>query len=158
MRETFLEKVLECVPNLSVSNLKILEIIFNEIRKLRTRFSETILSTTIMIGLFSRNFLDIRDRESVLKVALNAAFKGIELIYMRKHDGQHLRLGAVNVVPFIPIKKTTIEDCIELAKEFGEALAEKCVYLFIVMAKRRQNVNVGICIGFVKVETKNWLR
>jgi glutamate formiminotransferase len=52
---------------------------------------------------------------------------------MRKHKGQHPRIGAVDVVPFIPSKNVTIEDCIELANKFGKTLAEKCgvpVYLY----------------------------
>jgi len=75
----------------------------------------------------------VGDKKSVLDAALNAAFKGVELIDMRKHRGQHPRIGAIDVVPFIPIKNVTIEDCVELARKFGETLAEKCdvpVYLY----------------------------
>ena len=52
---------------------------------------------------------------------------------MRKHKGQHPRLGAVDIVPFIPIKNVTMEDCVELARKFGKILAEKYgvpVYLY----------------------------
>ena len=52
---------------------------------------------------------------------------------MNKHKGQHPRIGAVDVVPFVPIQNTTIQDCIQLAKKFGKTLAEKChvpVYLY----------------------------
>jgi glutamate formiminotransferase len=52
---------------------------------------------------------------------------------MRTHKGQHPRIGAVDVVPFVPIKNVTIKECVELAKKFGEILAEKCgvpVYLY----------------------------
>jgi glutamate formiminotransferase len=45
---------------------------------------------------------------------------------MRAHKGQHPRIGAVDVVPFIPIKNATVKDCSELAKKFGQTLAKKC--------------------------------
>jgi len=52
---------------------------------------------------------------------------------MRNHKGQHPRIGAVDVVPFIPIKNATIEDCVRLARKFGKTLAQKHgvpVYLY----------------------------
>jgi glutamate formiminotransferase len=52
---------------------------------------------------------------------------------MRTHKGQHPRLGAVDVVPFIPVRNVTLDDCVKLAKKFGETLAEECgipVYLY----------------------------
>jgi len=52
---------------------------------------------------------------------------------MRKHKGQHPRIGAVDVVPFIPIKNVTIKQCVELARKFGKILAQKHdvpVYLY----------------------------
>jgi len=73
------------------------------------------------------------DRKSILEAALNAASKGVELIDMRTHKGQHPRIGAADIVPFIPIKNVTLQECIELAKRFGRALAEKTgvpVYLY----------------------------
>jgi glutamate formiminotransferase len=61
------------------------------------------------------------------------SFKAVELVDMRNHKGQHPRIGAVDVVPFLPLKNVTMEDCIELARKFGKTLAEKCgvpVYLY----------------------------
>lgn len=75
----------------------------------------------------------VGDKNSVLKAAINSAVKAIELIDMNKHKGQHPRIGAVDVVPFIPIEKTNLKDCVRLAKKFGETLVEKCnvpVYLY----------------------------
>jgi len=75
----------------------------------------------------------IGNRKTVLEAVLNMAYKAIELIDMRKHKGQHPRLGAVDVVPFIPVQDVTIEDCIQIARKFGETLATKTgvpVYLY----------------------------
>ncbi len=64
---------------------------------------------------------------------------------MNKHTGQHPRIGAVDVVPFIPIKNVTMKVCIEVAKRFGKALAEKCgvpVYLYGEAAASRERSDV----------------
>jgi glutamate formiminotransferase len=81
----------------------------------------------------------IGDRQAVLKAMIKMASKAIALIDMRTHKGQHPRIGAVDVVPFIPIKNVTMKDCVKLARRFGKALAEKHgvpVYLYGEAATR----------------------
>jgi len=125
-----LKKVFECVPNFSTSNPKIVEMILMEIKKT----PNALLLDYTFDDYYNRLVISfVGDKKSVLDAALNTAFKGVELIDMRKHRGQHPRIGAIDVVPFIPIKNVTIEDCVELARKFGETLAEKCdvpVYLY----------------------------
>ncbi len=75
----------------------------------------------------------IGNKNSAFTAALNSAIKAIELIDMNKHNGQHPRVGAADVIPFIPIKNVDIKDCVDLAKKFGETLARRCnvpVYLY----------------------------
>ena len=118
-----MKSIFECVPNFSTSDPKIVKILLNEIKKNPKAF----LLDSTFDDYYNRLVVSfVGDKESVLNAALNAAFKGIELIDMRSHKGQHPRIGAVDVVPFIPIKNATIEDCVELAKKFGATLAEKC--------------------------------
>ena len=125
-----MKKVFECVPNFSTSNPKIVEMILMEIKKT----PNALLLDYTFDDYYNRLVISfVGDKKSVLDAALNTAFKGVELIDMRKHRGQHPRIGAIDVVPFIPIKNVTIEDCVELARKFGETLAEKCdvpVYLY----------------------------
>ena len=125
-----LREIVECVPNFSTSDPKVVEAILNEIRSSPKAY---ILDYTYD-DYYNRLVVSfVGDKESVLQAMLRAADKAIELIDMRKHKGQHPRLGAVDVVPFIPIKNVTMEDCIELARKFGKALAEKHnlpVYLY----------------------------
>jgi len=123
-------KIVECVPNFSVSELDTVKSILNELKKTKNAF----LLDYTFDDYYNRLVVSfVGDKKSVLQAALNMAFKAVELIDMRKHKGQHPRIGAVDVVPFIPSKNVTIEDCVELAKRFGKALAEKCnvpVYLY----------------------------
>ncbi len=123
-------EIVECVPNFSTSDPNVVESILNEIKKTRNTF----LLDHTFDSYYNRLVVSIvGNKKSVLDAALNVSFKAVELIDMRKHKGQHPRMGAVDVVPFIPIKNTTLEDCVELAKKFGKTLAEKCgvpVYLY----------------------------
>lgn len=61
----------------------------------------------------------------VKQAALAGSAKAIELIDLNKHKGEHPRMGAVDVVPFIPLSGATMDDCIALAKDFGKEFAER---------------------------------
>lgn len=120
----------ECVPNFSTSDQKVVDQILDEVKNTRNAF----LLDHTYDSYYNRLVVSIvGDKESVVQAALNASVKAIKLIDMRKHKGQHPRLGAVDVVPFIPIRNVTLEECIELAKKYGKALAERTgvpVYLY----------------------------
>ncbi|TMI68105.1 glutamate formimidoyltransferase, partial [Candidatus Bathyarchaeota archaeon] len=61
----------------------------------------------------------------VKQAALAASGKAIELIDLTKHEGEHPRMGAVDVVPFVPLSGATMDDCIALANDFGREFAER---------------------------------
>ncbi len=125
-----MKEIIECVPNFSTSDAKIVNLILEEIKKTK----DTSLLDYTFDDYYNRLVLSfVGNKESVLEAALKAAFKAVQLIDKRKHKGQHPRIGAVDVVPFIPLADATMEDCIELAKEFGKSLANQCnlpVYLY----------------------------
>jgi glutamate formiminotransferase len=129
-------EIVECVPNFSTSDPKTVESILGEIKKTNNAF---VLDVTFD-SYYNRLVVSfIGNKKSVMKAALNAAAKAVELIDMRKHKGQHPHIGAVDVVPFIPIKNVSMEDCIDLARRFGKTLAEKCkvpVYLYGVASSK----------------------
>jgi glutamate formiminotransferase len=126
----WLREIVECVPNFSTSDPKIVKAILNELKKTENTF----LLDQTYDDYYNRLVISfIGDKKSVLEGALRMSFKAIELIDMRHHKGQHPRLGAVDVVPFLPTKNVAMEDCIALARKFGETLAKKCgvpVYLY----------------------------
>ena len=65
----------------------------------------------------------------------------IEAIDMDAHEGEHPRIGAVDVIPFIPLGDTSMDDCVELARSFGADLAERFglpVYLYARAAARAE--------------------
>lgn len=67
-------------------------------------------------------FTYIGEPNAVLEGTKRLCAKAVELIDMTKHTGSHPRMGAVDVVPFIPAKNMTAEEAVEIAKEFGKYL------------------------------------
>ncbi len=77
----------------------------------------------------------IGEPEPLKKAIVEAIVKAVELIDLTKHTGQHPRMGAVDVIPFIPIKNTTIEDADKLAREVAAEAAGICSLPFILYEK-----------------------
>jgi glutamate formiminotransferase len=125
-----LREIIECVPNFSTSDPKVVEQILNELKTTEKAF----LLDYTFDNYYNRLVVSfVGGKRSVLEAVLKMAFKAVELIDMRTHKGQHPRIGAVDVVPFIPIKNVTMEDCIKLARKFGRTLAKERgvpVYLY----------------------------
>src|SRR4029077_16068735 len=79
----------------------------------------------------------------------DAAFRAVEtavaLIDLTQHRGAHPRIGAADVVPFIPIEGVTLEDCVRLAERVGNEIWNKLrvpVYFYEAAAKRPERVNL----------------
>src|SRR5919112_349252 len=83
-------------------------------------------------------------------VAAEAAFAGIrvarERIDLRQHSGEHPRIGAADVVPFIPLEGATMDDCVALARSLGERVGRELdvpVYLYERAASRPERENLA---------------
>ena len=75
----------------------------------------------------------VGEPEAVVEGALAAARQAHALIDMRRHRGEHPRMGALDVCPFVPVSGVTMEDCVACAKEFGRRAAAELgipVYLY----------------------------
>ena len=83
--------------------------------------------------------------ERVVAAAVNAVRRASELIDMRAHLGEHPRLGATDVLPFVPVRGVTMDDCVRLAHEAGEIIARELsipVYYYEHAALRPERVNL----------------
>jgi glutamate formiminotransferase / formiminotetrahydrofolate cyclodeaminase len=83
--------------------------------------------------------------EAVAEAALRGVGKAAELIDLTKHTGAHPRMGATDVVPFIPIEGVHIEDCVALAKKVGREIWERYhvpVYFYEAAAQRPERTNL----------------
>jgi glutamate formiminotransferase/formiminotetrahydrofolate cyclodeaminase len=84
--------------------------------------------------------------DEVKAAAFKAIAKATELIDMEKHQGEHPRMGATDVVPFIPISEVTQRDCVVLAEQLGREVGEKLqipVYLYEAAATRPDRANLA---------------
>ena len=83
--------------------------------------------------------------DAVAEAAFRAVEKAVALIDLTKHQGEHPRIGAADVVPFIPIEGVTVEECIQLAERTAHEIWRKLkvpVYLYEAAAKRPERVNL----------------
>ena len=107
----------------------------------------------------------IGEPEAVKRAVVEAAGIAIANIDMNKHRGEHPRMGAIDVVPFIPIKNVTMEESVALAKEVAEEMANKYnlpIYLYEKAATSSQrenlaNIRKGEFEGFKeKIQLPEW--
>jgi len=103
--------------------------------------------------------------EAVEEAILRLVGKAVELIDLRQHRGEHPRMGAVDVIPFVPIRGVTMEECIELSRRVGEQIwssFEVPVYLYERSATRPERrdlaeIRKGEFEGFsTKIQEPKW--
>src|SRR4029453_7125162 len=83
--------------------------------------------------------------EHIVEAAVAGVRRAAELIDMRAHQGVHPRLGATDVLPFVPVRGVTIDDCVALAHQAGERIARELsipVYYYESAALRPDRVNL----------------
>jgi glutamate formiminotransferase / 5-formyltetrahydrofolate cyclo-ligase len=95
----------------------------------------------------NRSVLTLAGEATAVEEALEATIEvAIDAIDMEQHRGEHPRIGAVDVIPFVPLGATTIEDCVGLARSFGARIAERFelpVYLYARAATRPDRVRLA---------------
>ncbi len=87
----------------------------------------------------------VGDREAIQEAAIRGVGKAAELIDLNVHQGAHPRLGAADVVPFIPIEGVTLEDCVAMARHVGAEIWKRYqvpVYLYEAAATTRERQNL----------------
>src|SRR5438477_7573419 len=87
----------------------------------------------------------VGEREAVQEAAIRGVGKAAEVIDLTKHQGAHPRMGAADVVPFIPLDGVTIEDCVAMARHVGEQIWKRYqipVYLYEAAAASPERQNL----------------
>jgi glutamate formiminotransferase len=87
----------------------------------------------------------VGNRESIAEAAIRGVGKAAELIDLTGHQGAHPRIGAADVIPFIPIEGVTIEDCVAIARKVGEEVWKRFsipVYLYEAAATTPERQNL----------------
>ena len=120
-----MEKIIECVPNFSVSEAKDKATFDAIIDCFRDVEGVKLLDYSSDADHNRSVVTVIGEPEPLKEVMVTAIGTAVKLIDMTKHVGQHPRMGCVDVVPFIPIRGTTVEEADALAKEVATEAAEK---------------------------------
>jgi glutamate formiminotransferase/formiminotetrahydrofolate cyclodeaminase len=137
-------KFVECVPNFSEGRDKTkIDDIVNAARSV----SGVIVLDVESDADHNRTVLTfIAPHDASVEAMFRVAKRSMELIDLNHHKGEHPRMGALDVAPFIPIMDTTIEECIELAKKLGKRIGEELgipVYLYDQAAQREDRKDLA---------------
>ncbi len=139
----YLDTIVECVPNFSEGKDKaVIDAITAAIDSV-----EGVKVLNVDAGEdFNRTvYTFVGAPDDVLEAAFQAAKVGTALIDMRHHKGEHARMGALDVMPFIPIKGVDDDVCIKLSKKFGKRMAEELnvpVFLYAKSASKPEHVKL----------------
>lgn len=138
--------LIECVPNFSEGRRP--EVIEEIVRAIGHIDGVTVLDHS-MDATHNRSVVTFAGAaEPVVRAAIAAVGRALELIDMTQHHGAHPRIGSVDVIPFVPLGTTRIEECVDLARRFGEQIAMRFdlpVYLYgeaALRPERRRLANV----------------
>ena len=139
-----MNKIIECVPNFSEGRrISVINKIANSARKIK---GVKVLDVE-WDKSHNRSLMTIvGEPQKVAQAAYEAIKTATELIDMNKHNGEHPRIGATDVVPFIPISKVTTNECVVLSNELGKKVAKELnipVYMYEASAKRADRVNLA---------------
>jgi len=141
-----MKKLIECVPNFSEGvNMDIIKQITDEI--------ETVEGVTLLDvdpgKATNRTVVTfVGTPDEVIEAALKAIKKASELIDMSKHKGEHPRMGATDVCPFVPISNITMEETVEYARKLAKRVGEELnisVYCYENAALKPERKNLAYC-------------
>ena len=126
-----MEKIVECIPNFSEGRRRwVVDAIVEAIKSV-----EGIKMLDVEMDWdHNRSVISfVGNPEAVVEAAFRGAQKAVELIDLNKHKGEHPRMGAVDVIPFVPVRGVTMDECIELANKLAKRIADELkmpVYLY----------------------------
>ena len=135
--------LIECVPNFSEGRDKT---VINAITDAMVSVEGVTLLDVDMGADFNRTVVTIvGPPEAVLDAVIRGTGTALERIDMSKHTGEHDRMGAVDVVPFIPISGATMDDCVELSIRYAQQVSHQFdlpVYLYAKSARSDSRVRL----------------
>ncbi len=137
-------KLVECVPNFSEGRRK--NVVDEIVRAIKFNENVKILNVEMDPDHNRSVVTFVSDPENALEAAFRGIKKASELIDMDEHKGEHPRFGAADVVPFVPLYDTTMDECIDLANKLGERVGKELnipVYLYDRAAKVEWRKNLA---------------
>lgn len=136
-------ELVQCVPNFSEGRREtVVETIVDKARE----HEVAILDVSPDADHNRTDVTVIGEPEAVYDAVMALALEAVEQIDMRDQEGEHPRMGAIDVVPFIPLLDATMEDCVELAESFAEEFADRTdvpTYLYEEAARNPDRENLA---------------
>lgn len=137
-----MEKIIECVPNFSTSDPTVIKEIADAIEAVE----DVKLLNVDPDEDYNRVVITfVGTPESTGEAAFQGIVKATDLIDMRKHKGEHPRIGATDVCPFVPVKGVTDEECVQIACQVAERVANELkvpTYLYAKAATSEERVRL----------------
>jgi glutamate formiminotransferase len=137
-------KIVECIPNFSEGRRT--EVIDQVIAAIKSVPGAVLLDRESDPNHNRSVITFVASPDSVVEAAIAGAKKAAELIDLNKHTGEHPRMGATDVIPFVPIAGVTMDDCVALARTCGERMWSELgipVYLYEKAATRPERENLA---------------
>lgn len=143
LKEDIMAQIIESIPNISEGRR--MDVIEACVAEIRNTPGCTLLSFVPDESHNRTVITYIGDAKGVEEASVKLVKKAAELIDLTKHVGEHPRMGAVDVMPFLPIKEATTEECIKLSEVVGARIADEAgvpVFLYEQSARTpdRQNL------------------
>ncbi|MFN2499245.1 MAG: glutamate formimidoyltransferase [Pyrinomonadaceae bacterium] len=135
--------LVECVPNFSEGRK--METIAELSRTIETVETACVLDRHIDPDHNRSVITFVAAPEKILEAAVAVVARAADLIDMRQHKGEHPRLGATDVLPFVPIRGVTMGDCVRLAHDAGAQIANELsipVFFYERAALKQDRVNL----------------
>lgn len=137
-----MDKIIECVPNFSTSDPTIIEAITDAIKAIG---DIKLLNVDPDVDYNRVVITFVGTPESVGEAAFQSIVTATGLIDMRHHKGEHPRLGATDVCPFVPVKGVTDEECVQIARQLAERVSNELkvpTYLYAKAATSEERVRL----------------
>ena len=119
-----MSKIFECIPNISEG--RDLSIVLECVSAVKNTEGITLLNYTSDVDHNRSVITFMGDAEAIENAAINLCRKTTALIDLRNHCGEHPRVGALDVLPIVPLKDATIEDAVKLSQRIAEKIADEC--------------------------------
>jgi glutamate formiminotransferase len=135
--------LVECVPNFSEGRKP--EVVDRLVETIQSVDSACVLDTHLDRDHNRSVITFVASKDHVVEAAFSAVDLAGRLIDMRAHQGVHPRLGATDVLPFIPIRDVTMDDCVSIAHQAGQRIATELsipVFFYERAARRPDRVNL----------------
>ena len=138
------ERLVECVPNFSEGRRQ--EVIDQIVQEIASVPQVWILDVESDKDHNRSVVTCVGEPEAALEAMFRAIARAAELINLEEHRGEHPRIGATDVVPFVPLRGVTMEEAVELARRLGKRVGEELgipVYLYEAAATRPDRENLA---------------